>query len=115
MKIKLENNLIENIDNLKCLVGHKIQKLYLKGNPITTKENYKNILFNMIPSLESIDGTDKDGNLVESTIYGDIDEEDEEEDEEEENNNNEQQSQDEENNNGDDEGNEDEENEGDSV
>ena len=51
----------------------------------------------MIPSLESIDGTDKDGNLVESTIYGDIDEEDEEEDEEEENSNNEQQSQDEEN------------------
>ena len=85
----------------------------MKGNPITTKENYKNILFNMIPSLESIDGTDKDGNLVESTIYGDIDEEDEEEDEE--INNNEQQSQNEESNNGDNEDDEDKENEGDSV
>ena len=75
-KIKLEHNLIENLDNLKCLANYKIKKINLEGNPLTTKnENYRKELFQMVPSLESIDGYDKDGNEVESTLYNEEDEE----------------------------------------
>ena len=64
-KIKLEHNLIENLDNLKCLANYKIKKINLEGNPLTTKnKNYRKELFQMVPSLESIDGYDKDGNEV---------------------------------------------------
>ena len=75
-KIKLEHNLIENLDNLKCLANYKIKKINLEGNPLTKKnENYRKELFQMVPSLESIDGYDKDGNEVESTLYNEEDEE----------------------------------------
>lgn len=90
-KIKLENNLIENIDNLKCLANYQIRKINLKGNPIAQTENYREQLFNMIQSLTSIDGVDRNGQEVESTVYGeegeeeedDVDYVDEEEEEEE--------------------------------
>ena len=77
-KIKLEHNLIENLDNLKCLANYKIKKINLEGNPLTSNNaNYRDELFKLVPSLESIDGIDKDGNQVESTLYN---EEGEEED-----------------------------------
>lgn len=80
-KIKLEKNNIDNLDKLKCLAGHKITKINLADNPIVASNaNYKNELFELIPTLITIDGTNKDGEPVESTLYGD--EEDEEEDDE---------------------------------
>lgn len=81
-KIKIEGNKIDNLDTLKCLAGHKLTKINLDGNPITqSNPNYKKELFELIPSLNAIDGTDKNGGIVESTLYGD--EEDEEEEDEE--------------------------------
>ena len=75
-KINLENNNIRTLAKLKCLAGHKITKIYLFGNPVATNANYKNELFDLIPTLKAIDGTDKNGEEVESTIY--TEEEDEE-------------------------------------
>ena len=79
-KIKLEHNLIDNLDNLKCLANYNIKKLNLEGNPVAKTENYREQLFELIPSLTSIDGKDRNGNEVESTIYGGEDEEEEEDD-----------------------------------
>jgi hypothetical protein len=76
-KIKIEKNNIESLDKLICLAGHKITKINLEGNPLVEKnKEYRKELFELIPSLISIDGIDKNGNPVESTYYGD--EEDEE-------------------------------------
>ena len=81
-KIKLENNQIDDLDKLKCLAGHHLTKINLSGNPIVnSNENYKKELFELIPSLIAIDGTDKDGGEVESTIYGGEEDEEEEDDE----------------------------------
>ena len=58
------------------MANYKIKKINLEGNPLTKKnENYRKELFQMVPSLESIDGYDKDGNEVESTLYNEEDEE----------------------------------------
>ena len=57
-------------------------KINLSGNPIVnSNENYKKELFELIPSLQAIDGTDKEGGEVESTIYGGEEDEEEEDDE----------------------------------
>ena len=81
-KIKLEENNIESLDKLKCFAGHKLKKINLEGNPIvTSNENYKKELFELIPSLVSIDGTDKNGEIIESTYYGGEEDEEEEFDE----------------------------------
>ena len=82
-KIKLEHNLIENLDNLKCLANYKIKKINLEGNPLTSNNaNYREELFKLVPSLESIDGIDKDGNQVESTLYNEEGEEEDDDEEE---------------------------------
>ena len=48
----------------------------MEGNPlVSTNENYRDELFKLVPSLECIDGFDKDGNEVESTLYGGEEEE----------------------------------------
>ena len=69
-KLKLENNNITDIKNLKNLLGLNIKKINLKGNPfIKDYPDYKNKLFEIFLSLISIDGTDKEGNDIESTEY----------------------------------------------
>ena len=79
-KIKLEHNLIEKIDNLKCLSKYNIKKINLEGNPlVSTNEKYRDELFNLVPSLECIDRISKEGNEVDSTIYGGEEEEEDEE------------------------------------
>ena len=81
-KLKLAKNLIEKIDVLKCLENYNIKKLYLEGNPfIEPALNYRELLFNMIPSLESIDHFNKEGNQIESTVYEDEGEEEEDDEE----------------------------------
>ena len=92
--VKLENNCIDSIDKLKCLSNYKIKKINLLGNPfLSNNEKYRDELFELIPSLESIDDKDRQGENVESTEYneeedgefdgegeeeGDLSEEDEE-------------------------------------
>ena len=69
-KLKLENNNITDIKNLNNLLGLNIKKIYLEGNPfIKDNPDYKNKLFDIFLSLIGIDGTDKEGNDVESTEY----------------------------------------------
>ena len=76
-KIKIEKNKIDSLDKLKCLAGHKITKINLEGNPLVeNNKEYRKELFELIPSLISLDRIDRNGNTVESTYYGD--EEDEE-------------------------------------
>ena len=56
-------------------------KINLLGNPVVeSNENYKKELFELIPSLSAIDGKDKAGEDVESTIYGGEEDEEEEDD-----------------------------------
>ena len=56
--------------NLNNLLGLNIKKIYLEGNPfIKDNPDYKNKLFDIFLSLIAIDGTDKEGNDVESTEY----------------------------------------------
>ena len=77
-KIKLEDNLIDNLDKLKSLSGYNLKKINIKGNPVVEQNpDYKKELFDLIPSLEVIDETNKEGGLVDSTIYGDEEEEEE--------------------------------------
>ena len=81
-KLKLAKNLIEKIDVLKCLENYNIKKLYLEGNPfIEPALNYRELLLHMIPSLESIDHLNKEGNQIESTVYEDEGEEEEDDEE----------------------------------
>lgn len=69
-KIKLENNNIKNVNNLKKLAGLNIKKINLRGNPlIKDNPDYKNKLFDIFLSLISIDGTDKEENDIESSEY----------------------------------------------
>ena len=69
-KIKLENNNIKNVNNLKKLRGLNIKKINLRGNPlIKDNPDYKNKLFEIFLSLISIDGTDKEENDIESSEY----------------------------------------------
>ena len=48
----------------------------MEGNPlVSTNENYRDELCKLVPTLECIDGYDKDGNTIDSTIYGGEEEE----------------------------------------
>ena len=76
-KIKIAKNKIDSLDKLKCLAGHKITKINLEGNPLVeSNKEYRKELFELVPSLVSIDRIDRNEKTVESTYYGD--EEDEE-------------------------------------
>ena len=73
----MEQNQIDSLEKLKCLAGHNIRKINLEGNPVVEKnKEYRKELFDLIPSLTSIDGIGKDGENVESTYYGGEEEED---------------------------------------
>ena len=95
-KIKMANNKIESIEELKGLKEAKeLKKIEVKGNPFVEKDkDYAKTIFDMLNSLEVVDGKDKNEEEVESTIYddegeefeddGEDDEEFDEEDDEEE-------------------------------
>jgi hypothetical protein len=40
--------------------------LSLEGNPIASKPDYREKVFEIFPELEVLDGTDRDGNVIES-------------------------------------------------
>jgi len=69
MMLSLSNNKISGKlnDLINTLKEFKeLKKLDLAGNPVCDedKEKYRQTLFKEIPSLEIIDGYDKDGNLI---------------------------------------------------
>ena len=71
-KLKIENNDIKELDQLKNLSGLNIKKINIKGNPFTEGNNeYIKELYKIFLSLICINDTDKEGNDVESTEYGD--------------------------------------------
>ena len=92
----MANNKIESIEELKGLKEAKeLKKIEVKGNPFVEKDkDYAKTIFDMLNSLEVVDGKDKNEEEVESTIYddegeefeddGEDDEEFDEEDDEEE-------------------------------
>jgi acidic leucine-rich nuclear phosphoprotein 32 family protein A/C/D len=60
--LKLGNNLIRNFDNLKQLGKvDGLINLDLSSNPVTEVQDYREALFELIPSLEVLDGLDKEG------------------------------------------------------
>ena len=66
--MKLNENKIDLIDNFKELKDSKIQKISVQGNPfIENNSDYREQLFDMIKTLISIDGKDKDGKEIVST------------------------------------------------
>ena len=78
-KLKIEDNKIEKVEDLEALKEIKsLEKLSVSQNPLSSAENYRDKIFHLLPNLKSIDGLDREGNDVESTIYEGGDEEDEE-------------------------------------
>ena len=81
--MKIEDNEINSIDNFKCLSQLKeLKKINVKGNPFCKEiANFKDKLFEMLNTLESVDSHNKEGGDVESSVYVGEDEEEEEDDE----------------------------------
>ncbi|GJQ10826.1 hypothetical protein GpartN1_g4967.t1 [Galdieria partita] len=72
--LKLGGNRLANFKDLESLSRLKnLRVLDLYGNPVTNSTDYREKVFAMIPSLEILDGADKEGNEIGS------EEEDEEE------------------------------------
>ena len=82
-KLKISFNQIESIDNLSSLKKMKLKKLEVKENPFTKNDNeYRDKIYNLIPSLDIIDQMMKNGQEVDTTDYGnDSSSSDDEEDE----------------------------------
>ncbi len=71
-KVKINGNKIESIEEFNGLKDSNIKKISVNDNPfIASNSDYREKLFEMIPSLTSIDGKDKEGKDVVSTEYGD--------------------------------------------
>ena len=82
--MKVEDNEINSIDNFKCLSQLKeLKKINVKGNPFCKEDpNFKDKLFQMLSTLESVDSHNKEGGDVESSVYvGDEEGEEEDDDE----------------------------------
>ena len=79
-KLKIEENEIDSPDKFKCLTNLNLKKINLLGNPLVEKDkDYSKIFFDMFKNMESVDDKDRDGQEVESTVYGGEDDEDYEE------------------------------------
>lgn len=67
-KLKLDNNKIDDINKLKGLIGSKIEKISVKGNPFTiSNKDYIKQIFEMFHNIYSVDGFDKEGEIVNTT------------------------------------------------
>lgn len=72
MQLSLIDNEITTIEDLRPLTCmFNLNSLDLLGCPITLIDEYAKLVFELIPSLEVLDGLDKDG---EEPCYGDSDE-----------------------------------------
>lgn len=73
-KLKIENNHIKGVDDLKGLQLPKLRKLGLFGNPLCGDDKeYIGKVFELLPHLKCVDRVDKDNNEVESTLYNEED------------------------------------------
>ena len=74
MQISLENNKIADIEEFKHLAGiTSLISLMVEGNPIANQTNYREKLFELIPTLQVIDGLNAKGEEVD---FGDDDDDD---------------------------------------
>lgn len=66
--LKLANNKISNLDDLKTLTSFKsLKNLDLVENPVTKIEDYRNKIFRLLPQLEVLDGRNTDNQSVQSS------------------------------------------------
>ena len=80
-KIKISKNNIEKIENFSKLEKLRLRKIEVKENPfISLNKDYKEKLFNMLPTLEIVDQQNKEGEVIETTDYHEEEEEDSDED-----------------------------------
>lgn len=71
----MEENKISSLNKLECLKDTDINSINLQGNPfVSSNENYKIDLFNILPGIEFIDYSDKNGNEVNSQMQDEKDE-----------------------------------------
>ncbi len=78
-KLKIGENPIQAVSELKSLSNSKITKIELQGTKASEEKTYKQELFKLIPTLDIVDNHTKDGEEIETTDY-DQDGEGEEED-----------------------------------
>lgn len=80
--LNLSGNKIKDFEELKPLSSlEKLEILDLFNNEVTQADNYRNNVFQMIPSLKFLDGFDKDDNEAPSDDEDEINGNDDEEDE----------------------------------
>lgn len=78
-KLKISGNKIEKIECLKCLSSLNLRKIEVKKNPFVEKdENYREKIYDIIPSIEIVDQKQKNGQEIDTTDYGNQSSSDEE-------------------------------------
>jgi acidic leucine-rich nuclear phosphoprotein 32 family protein B len=70
-KLKVGDNPIKDINSFKVFSDSSLRKLELAETAVSGAKDYRNVLFSMIPNLESVDGLTKDGKEASSTLYED--------------------------------------------
>lgn len=75
-KLKLTNNMIDNINLLKPINNSNIEKIEIIGNPFIKTKKYRSEVFDLLHNIVIVDGEIKTGQDIDTTDY---DEEDEEE------------------------------------
>eukprot|EP01068_Selenidium_serpulae_P012471 Selendium_serpulae@DN5825_c0_g2_i1.p1 len=75
--LSLSGNKLKSIEDVKCLTQlPKLENLELELNPLTDDfPNYRRDLFDAMPTLVTIDGQDRRGNVVEESEEDDEDDE----------------------------------------
>ena len=82
--LKIANNKVETLDEVKTLSSlDKLKILDLQDNSVTSAENYRDTVFEALPTLDVLDGKFKNGEVYESEsdddFYGEEGEFDQEE------------------------------------
>lgn len=85
-KLKLGENPIKDLNNLKGLANSELVKIELQDTPAAEAKDYRNTVYEILPKIEVVDGVNKNGDDVTSTFYddeeGEMDEDDINEDDE---------------------------------
>jgi hypothetical protein len=76
-KLKVGQNPIKDLSIFKPFASAGLKKLELADTDAAKKGNYREELFKMLKDLEVIDGLNKEGDEIDSTLYDEDDEGDE--------------------------------------